>query len=148
VPAAITGSNLVTSQDLKEVETALKHDIAEVKHDINLLEERTNSRRARQAVHLGAHMNHYEIIWQQPDGLTRDLWVYAKSAKAARQPIEEILEEGDRILSCKKRELTTTKGEPTRLSTTEAARLLDMTPRNMRLLRAKGRVRGAIKLPG
>ena len=34
----------MTSQDLKEVETALKHDIAEVKHDINLLEERTKGR--------------------------------------------------------------------------------------------------------
>jgi hypothetical protein len=45
-------------------------------------------------------MNQYLIIWRQADGLTRDLLVYAESEKAAREELEAILEESDKILSC------------------------------------------------
>jgi hypothetical protein len=45
-------------------------------------------------------MNQYLIIWQDGAGLIRDLLVYAASKEAARERIEAIFDEGDKILSC------------------------------------------------
>jgi hypothetical protein len=47
-------------------------------------------------------MNPYLIIWQEASGLTHDLLVCAESEQAAREELEAIFEEGDRILSCEK----------------------------------------------